>query len=117
MVFPSLAWLLPTTPPPTPSCVGMHSVLSGTRLLGKTVLITGAGRGIGRALSLGMAQEGASIVALDKVSVPEGGDLSPSSQTLNQAQSSGPQSPFPHQTLVCVLASLPHVTSSLLEAP
>ena len=35
------------------------------RLLGKTVLVTGAGRGIGRAIAQVMAQEGAQVAAAD----------------------------------------------------
>lgn len=37
----------------------------GDRLKGKNAVITGAGRGIGRALALAMAQEGANIVVCD----------------------------------------------------
>lgn len=36
------------------------------RLMGRTVLITGAGRGIGAALSRGMAAEGAAVVVTDR---------------------------------------------------
>ena len=35
------------------------------RLFGQTVVITGAGRGLGRAAAVGMAQEGANIVIAD----------------------------------------------------
>ena len=35
------------------------------RLLGKTVLVTGAGRGIGRAIAQVMAQQGAQVAAAD----------------------------------------------------
>lgn len=43
------------------------------RLLGKTIAITGAGRGIGRALALSFAQEGARIIVSDLGADGEGG--------------------------------------------
>jgi NAD(P)-dependent dehydrogenase (short-subunit alcohol dehydrogenase family) len=36
------------------------------RLLGKVAIVTGAGQGLGRACSLGLAKEGARVVAVDK---------------------------------------------------
>ena len=38
------------------------------QLEGKTALITGAGRGIGKALALGFAREGANIIAISRTS-------------------------------------------------
>ena len=42
------------------------NVLPGFSLDGRTALVTGAGRGIGRTLALGLAEAGADIVAMSR---------------------------------------------------
>ena len=44
----------------------MGNVLPGFSLDGRTALVTGAGRGIGRTLALGLAEAGADIVAMSR---------------------------------------------------
>ena len=43
-----------------------ESALPSFNLEGRTALVTGAGRGIGRTLALGLAEAGADIVALSR---------------------------------------------------
>jgi len=50
-------------------------VLDGFSLDGKVALVTGAARGLGQAIALGLAEAGADVAALDIVSVDETGDL------------------------------------------
>ena len=63
------------------------------KLEGKTAIITGAGRGIGREVALLFAQEGAQVVVNDLgVSVSgEGADNSPAAQTVNDIKAAGGQ--------------------------
>jgi NAD(P)-dependent dehydrogenase (short-subunit alcohol dehydrogenase family) len=58
---------------------------------GKTVLVTGAGRGVGRGIAMEMAQAGASIVVNDLgVSLNgEGGDGSPAEQVVEEIRAMG----------------------------
>ena len=50
----------------------------GDRLRGKSAVVTGSGRGIGREIALALAREGANVVVNDLGSAtPEGGELSP----------------------------------------
>jgi 2-dehydro-3-deoxy-D-gluconate 5-dehydrogenase len=51
------------------------SILDRFRLDGKTALVTGARRGIGRALAIALAEAGADIVAASAHMEPDGGDL------------------------------------------
>ena len=50
-------------------------VLDDFNLDGKVALVTGAARGLGQGMTLGLAEAGADIAALDIVSVDETGDL------------------------------------------
>jgi 2-deoxy-D-gluconate 3-dehydrogenase len=50
-------------------------ILDRFKLHGKTALVTGARRGIGKALAMGLAQAGADIVATSASMEAEGGDL------------------------------------------
>ena len=50
-------------------------ILDRFRLDGKTALVTGARRGIGKALAIGLAQAGADIVATSAAMEADGGDL------------------------------------------
>ncbi len=62
--------LLPPSPPPSPKIVpappDVQLVQPGELLQGKNVLITGAGRNIGRAIALESAQQGANIYFIEK---------------------------------------------------
>ncbi len=49
-----------TVPPHTPAATGVHVPLAG-----KVILVTGAGRGNGRALAFGLAAAGAHVIATD----------------------------------------------------
>lgn len=51
------------------------SVLDLFRLDGQTALVTGANRGIGRAIALALAEAGADIIAVSRQMEPDGGKL------------------------------------------
>ena len=59
---------------------------------GKVALVTGAGRGIGRAIALDMAKAGAKVVVNDlggSLSGEDGGDASPAQQVVNEIKAMG----------------------------
>ncbi len=60
---PELAHLFPSAPPPSP-LNWKEGIIPG-RFRGKTIIVTGAGSGIGRATSLRLAKEGARVIAVD----------------------------------------------------
>ena len=62
---PTTAVIISLSFPPTPPCNHTHS-----KLAGRTLFITGASRGIGKAIALRAAQDGANIVIAAKTAEP-----------------------------------------------
>ena len=58
---------------------------------GKVAIVTGAGRGIGRAIALLLAQEGASVVVNDVGASLEGAgqDTGPAQEVVNEIKKAG----------------------------
>ena len=69
----------------------------GERLRGKNAVVTGAGRGIGRAIALGLAEEGANILACDLGGSMDGSgvDTSPADITAQDCRKLGVEA-IPH---------------------
>jgi len=63
----------------------------GDRLQGKVAIVTGAGRGIGRAEALALAAEGAKVVVNDLGGNPDGsgGDQRPADQVVSEIKAAG----------------------------
>jgi hypothetical protein len=63
----------------------------GTRLRDKVAVVTGAGRGIGKAIALGLAQEGAKVVVNDLGCTTDGrgADASPAEEVVNEIKALG----------------------------
>ena len=47
------------------------SILESFKLDGKVALVTGAGRGLGQAMAIGLAEAGADVAGLDIISLEE----------------------------------------------
>lgn len=71
------------------------------RLDGKVAIVTGAGRGIGRAEALLLAQEGAAVVVNDLGVAPDGGGTSssPADQVVEEIRTTGGQAVANHDTV------------------
>src|SRR5689334_7544706 len=60
-------------------------------LEGKTAIVTGAGRGIGRAVAIGMAKEGANVVVVDPGVALDGsgGEAGPAQEVVDEIKAAG----------------------------
>jgi NAD(P)-dependent dehydrogenase (short-subunit alcohol dehydrogenase family) len=69
----------------------------GERLRGKNAVVTGAGRGVGRAVALALAEEGANVVACDLGGAMDGAgaDASPADSTAEECRRLGVEA-IPH---------------------
>src|SRR3972149_1434680 len=73
----------------------------GKMVEGKVVVVTGAGRGIGRAIARLMAQHGAKVVVNDSgVSLAgEGGDQAPAQEVVNEIKKAGGEAAANHDSV------------------
>jgi len=83
-----------------------ESALPSFNLEGRTALVTGAGRGIGRTLALGLAEAGADIVALSR-SAEELKNITEKVQTLGREAS----------PLVCDLTNTAEMQAAISDLP
>ena len=87
-------------------------------LEGKVVIVTGAGRGIGRDIALLMAAEGAKVVVNDLGGGPDGegsADLGPSTEVVNEIKAAG-GSAVPNGDSVADPASAEKIIKSAVDA-
>jgi len=63
----------------------------GDKLKGRNAVVTGAGRGIGKAIAVGLAEEGANVVICDIGGAVDGsgGDKTPADQVVDECQKHG----------------------------
>ncbi len=73
----------------------------GTKLKGRNAVVTGAGRGIGQAVSLALAAEGASVVVVDPGvgRGGEGSDLTPADETVAEIKKAGGNAIASHESV------------------
>lgn len=76
----------------------------GDRLKGKVAVVTGAGRGIGRAEALLFAEEGAKVVVNDLGSAPDGSgkDASPADEVVKEIKNKGGEAVANHDDVASV---------------
>ena len=73
------------------------------RLAGRVALVTGAGRGFGRAIALAYAREGAKLVANYNASEVQGKELAVEATARNNVWLAYPMNPAPGQRWILVV--------------
>jgi NAD(P)-dependent dehydrogenase (short-subunit alcohol dehydrogenase family) len=89
----------------------------GSMMEGKVVVVTGAGRGIGRAIAMAMADEGAKVVVNDiGVSLSgEGGEQTPAQEVVNEIKSRGGEA-VPSYDSVAEWASAHRIVEAAMDS-